>query len=63
MLTGDIKSDNINGFKIIDFKGISFMKRGLYFLKYRIKSNFLRKSYILLSKAFIIYRKINKFIN
>ena len=59
----DVKLDNIKGFKIVDFKGVLFMKKRLYLLKYRIRSGFLRKSYILLSKIFITRRKINKFVN
>ena len=62
MLIG-VKSNNINEFKIIDFEGILSIKEGLYLLKYRIKFNSLRKSYILLSKALITRRKINRFVN
>ena len=58
-----MKLDNINEFEIIDFKGISFMKEKSYFLKYRIRFNSFRKSYILLSKTFITRRKISKFVN
>ena len=58
-----VKLNNVNEFEIIDFEEILFMKEGLYFLKYRIKFNSLRKLYILLSKALIIYRKINKFVD
>ena len=42
MLIG-VKLNNINEFKIIEFKKILFVKKELYFLKYRIKFNFLRK--------------------
>ena len=59
----DVKLDNINKFKIIDLKRISFIKKKSYFLKYRIKFNSFRKLYILLSKAFIIRRKIDKSVN
>ena len=59
----DVKLDNVNEFKIIDFKGILFMKEGSYLLKYRIRSNFLRKSYILLLKTLITRRKISKFVD
>ena len=58
-----VKLNNINEFEIINFKKISFMKKKSYFLKYRIKFNFLRKSYILLLKALTTRRKISKFVN
>ena len=34
MFIDNMKLNNNNGFKIIDFKGISFMKEGSYVLKY-----------------------------
>ena len=63
MLINDVKLNNADGFEIIDLKGVLFMKKGSYFLKYRMRSNFFRKLYILLSKILIIRRKINKFVN
>ena len=62
MLT-NVKLNNINEFEIIDLKGILFIKEELYLLKYRIRFNSLRKSYILLSKILTIYRKISRFVN
>ena len=58
-----MKLDSDDEFKVIDFEGISFIKERLYLLKYRIKFDFLRKSYVLLSKAFITRRKVDKFVN
>ena len=60
---GDIELNNVNEFEIINFKRILFIKKISYLLKYQIKFEFFRKSYILLSKVFIIFRKINRFIN
>ena len=52
---GDIKLNNINEFKIIDFQEISSMEEGSYFLKYRMKFNFF-------GNRIFYYRKLLLFV-